>query len=202
MVMKRFYFMVSKRKELVLVLNKTDLEDESELFKLIERKNKLPFSCVVKKYVNEIDKSYPTDNFENVKLIWADFIGNIDSLPMFSKKMKNVIDNYLTSKNNIHWKEAKVDKFDGENRTYYLPWFNEKMDVLDNEKTTYKEIEGHKLLFTAYYDYEKVKDLHFFHKPNTFYQLPTAFYVSEELKNEIEKQQLTGVEFEPFNLKF
>lgn len=66
---------------------------------------------------------------------FADYQGNDWALPICSPKMRQIIDEHVSSKDVFQWLEAFIKKGD-ETRTYYILYFPYRMDVLDLENST------------------------------------------------------------------
>lgn len=121
-----------------------------------------------------------------------DYLANDLGWPLMSLKMKSVIDKFCAPhENQLSWQPASVTTDRGETIRFYIPKFLGDIDVIDREKS--KVIDGTlgEMIIKACLSLDKVKKLDFFPLPKSEIRL----IVSDNLKKEIEKHQLSGVDF-------
>ena len=166
-----------------------------ELISELDNVNEMPFEFeLVKLYVakNELVES---NDLSGLHEIWQDYQANRFAWPMFSEKLKTIIAKNLTGKEGINWLTAKING-NGEQRIYYIPRFEKMLDVLDTEKTMY--VKGTDHIIKPCFSLAKVNAYSIFHLPDSknFWKITSGIYVSEALKKAIQKEKLTGVDFE------
>jgi len=156
-----------------------------------------PFELAFKKSTIVKGRWQPNDDISDLKIFWTDFILNDRALPFMSEKMKEIIDLSLTGNEGIVWMQIGVN-LGNERRIYYLPRFEKKLDVLDQQKTTFSE-SG--LIIKPVFARDKVANLSMFHKPGINWEMPSGLYVNETIKKAIQKAKLIGVGFESANVE-
>lgn len=107
----------------------------------------------------------------------------------------NLIKSNLTGKECINWISAKINNGD-EERIYYIPRFEKKLDVLDEKNTMY--VKGTDHIIRPHFSLKKIKDLTIFHTPDShgFWKIPTGIYINETLRKGIIKERLAGIGFD------
>ncbi|MBT1688997.1 imm11 family protein [Dawidia soli] len=159
---------------------------------LLAGKFELPFDFSLLKLESNKSGLVKSDDLTGLDL-WRDYLLNSLRWPLMSPKMRNVIEQNLTSAEKIDWIAANVYGGD-EKRTYYILRFTEENDVLDSIKT--KFVEGSNIMILPYYSIAKVEGLALFGVPGMFWEITASIYVSENMKNALQSAKLTGVKFE------
>lgn len=160
---------------------------------LIDR-TELPFELFLKKVI--IDKSGLHVNYDlsELKHLWVDYQPNNLAWPLMSEKLKDVIRNHLTGKEGLTWIKAIVNG-GNETREYFIPRFLEKLDVLDVQKTMFVPDTSH--IIKPVFSFSKIMNFSLFHKSQEyFWEITSGLYVSDVLKKAIQKERLTGLDFE------
>lgn len=159
--------------------NDLELNSEFKLIKLTADKNGLKKST----------------DLSGLKEIWLDYQPNNLAWPFFSERLKESVQRLLTDKEGISWIKIKINGNE-EERKYYIPFFTKKLDVLDEEKTTY--VKGTSYIIKPHFSLIKVTNYTIFHTPfgQNQWQITPEIYITEQLKFEIQKNGLTGVVFE------
>ncbi len=77
-------------------------------------------------------------------------------------------------------------------RTYFLPKFSKKLDVLDLDKTTF--VRNTNLIIKPSFDSEKIKDFSIFPLLGDYdeWKITSSNFVSESLKKLIQKELIIG----------
>ncbi len=123
---------------------------------------------------------------------FQDYLYTFMTLSAFSPRLKEIIEKYETSLK-IEWIEIKVD--DGEiKRTYYIPRFvpvQYQWDVLSRGATKMEDAEEDEFV-APFLCEEKVADRHFIR----MFENRLIDYVSGEVKREMVKANITGVEYQ------
>ncbi|MDE0561933.1 hypothetical protein OU792_18190, partial [Algoriphagus sp. NF] len=81
-----------------------------------------------------------------------------------------------------------------ETKEYFIPSFSQRLDVLDREKTLF--VQGTTHIIKPVFSFEKVKKYSLFFLPQQYWEITSGLYVSDALKNAMQKMKLTGVDFE------
>jgi hypothetical protein len=170
--------------------------DTIELINTLETVQELPFKFTLVK-LSMIKKVFvESPDLTGVKTIWLDYQPNSEAWPLFSGRMKNIIEEYLTGKENISWISAMINGND-ETRTYFIPRFDQALDTLDISNTSF--VPGTDHVIQPVFSYTKIKDYSVIHYPGNFanlWKITSGFYVNEKIKKAILKEKFTGVIFE------
>lgn len=172
-----------------------EVPEDNEFILTLQGKNELPFEMGLKKVDLIKGDIIVTDDLSNVKYVWLDYQPNNQAWPLMSERMKVIIENKLIGKEDIDWIIAKVNG-KGEKRTYYIPRFNTKLDVLDKQKTIFASGTDHVVI--PCFSLSKIRNYTLFSKPQAFelWRITSSLYISEFLKETMQKEKLTGVGFE------
>lgn len=73
------------------------------------------------------------------------------------------------------------------------PRFSRKLDVLDENRTTYAD--GTDFIVMPVFSLDKISEYSLFHNPGDFWQITLGMYINEDLMNAMKKEKLTGVGF-------
>lgn len=136
-----------------------------------------------------------SNDLSSLKEIWLDYQPNSLAWPMFSEKLKTTITKNLTGKERINWITVKING-NNEQRIYYIPRFEKMLDVLDTQKTMYAK--GTDRIIKPHFSLIKVNAYSLFHQPSAhnLWKITSGLYISEVLKKAIQKEKLTGIDFE------
>ncbi len=111
-----------------------------------------------------------------------------------SLKLKSIIDRNTTEKDFIDWITCKVfaNKLSKE---YFILRFNKPLDVLDLVKT--KFVGGTDLVINPCLSASKIMNLNIFTIPTSddLFKINLMIFVNNKIKEEIQKQNISGVEF-------
>lgn len=154
---------------------------------------KLPFNLNLIKVLTTKKGLVKSEDFTKLENPWLDYLPNSLVWPLMSIKLKDVITNSLKGNEGIEWVKVKVYLKD-EPRDYFIPRFNEKLDVLNKEETKY--VPGTDQIIKPSFSNSKISNYSIFHKPTMFWKITNEIYVNEEVKNAIEENGLTGITFE------
>ncbi|NVO10575.1 MAG: hypothetical protein HXX16_11480 [Bacteroidales bacterium] len=164
-----------------------------ELIPEMKDKTNVPFDLFLKKVVISKGETSVSSDISGLKHLWLDFQPNNLAWPLMSEKMKNIIDNNLTGKEDISWMKVTV-KADSESRAYFILKFEKMLDVLDEKKTLF--VQGTNLIIKPVFSLSKISNYNIFHKPQPFWEIPSGLYISEIIKKAVQKENLTGIDFE------
>ena len=109
--------------------------------------------------------------------------------------MKFIFEKNLTGNEGIDWISVIVKRYD-DKRIYFIPRFAEMLDVLDIQKTLF--IQGTDMVIRPVFSLSKISKYSVFHQPSShnLWKITSEIYVSGTLKKSIQKEKLTGLEFE------
>jgi Immunity protein family (Imm11) len=166
-----------------------------ELVAELDGMEDLPFELeLVKVTVGETGLAESSD-LGGLESVWLDYQPNNLAWPLMSKRMRTVVSDNLTGKEGVDWVGARVNGA-GEQRKYYIPRFERKLDVLDEQKTTY--VRGTERVIRPCFSSRKISSLSMFHVPsaNGLWKVPSGLYVKQGLRDAMQRERLTGLAFE------
>lgn len=167
----------------------------NELIQILNGKNELPFELSLVKLDVEENGLIESNDLSDLKEIWLDYQPNSLAWPLISERLKSIIEANLTGNEQIDWIECKV-KNGSEERTYFILRFNKMLDVLDMQKTMF--VQGTDHIIKPVFASSKISAYSIFSEPSSYelWKITSGLYVSETLKKAIQKQKLTGMDFE------
>lgn len=191
------YFLISAKNttELASAFAPEGTKLAHELISELDNANELSFDLKLIKLSISKEGLKKSNDLSSLKEIWLDYQPNSLAWPMFSFKLKTIIENNLIGREGINWVTAKIIG-NNEQRIYYIPRFEKKLDVLDTQKTIY--VKGTDHIIKPFFSLAKVSAYSLFHLPEAhgFWKITSGLYVSEVLKKTIQKEKLSGVVFE------
>ncbi|MBW8333125.1 MAG: hypothetical protein K0M40_13960 [Prolixibacteraceae bacterium] len=170
-----------------------DIPLAHELTPQITGLKELPYSLELES-VSISDKGLKRLGYLNFGCLPVDYQPNSLAWPMMSLKMKEIIDKLLIGNEGLKWIEAKV-KGGEMGYPYFIPVFSKKLETLDYEKTSF--VPNTDLIIKPVFDYNKICCYEIFHGHSSFWQITTQIYVSKTIKNELVKNLISGIKFEP-----
>ena len=183
------------RPKTAFICPKVEMSPLDEIVLKFVREDRLHIDLVLKEVTLKRGKIYKDDDLSKINHLWVDYQPNSFAWPFMSEKMKAIVEANLTGNECIDWIEAEIFA-NKEKRVYYLPKFTKFLDVLDTNKTTY--VDGTDHIIKPVFSSEKVSNLSLLNKPSRFNnQITSGLYVSEKLKNALEKDKIKGIEFNP-----
>lgn len=197
--------MLMKNQELYLLTTKVNrntpfvypLEAADDVFSLSEILNTqdFPKTWVMKKVDLTGGKISTEDVFTERDLEWKDLMPSYFAVSLFSENLKSIVEKVITGKENVTWLEAPI-RINQVVKIHYILCFNEQLDVLNLEKTTFAEGTDH--VIEPCFSKSKIEgNYELMHNPFSMdWQIPTAVYVTERLKSALEKAKISGIGFE------
>lgn len=111
---------------------------------------------------------------------------------MVNQALKDLLQSYVTSANDIEFLPVKAISKEYGNQIYYIMHFKKIFDVIDPQNTLY--VEGTDTILKLRLDYNKVKSLNIFNSQPVINDI----IVSDEVRKSIQKNKLDfGLEFMP-----
>jgi hypothetical protein len=123
---------------------------------------------------------------------FQDYLLNDLAWPIFSEKFKNILEHFLSNQD-CQWINANIEDSKNQYKAYVLK-LNNKLDVLDKNKTIFAADD---FVVKAVLSKEKIKNLNVFLIPGSDFRI----VVSKKVKEEIEKNKLTGTYFSKVPVK-
>jgi hypothetical protein len=194
--MSKYYLICWKHKaELPSAIYATQHQVAHELIPQLHKKKVLPYDFELKRVVETNDGLVTDDNLISLSEIWLDYQPNSLTWPLMSEKLKSLIEACLTGNEKIDWISCKINNRK-EERTYFILRFNKMLDVLDEQNTVF--VQGTDHIIKPAYSLKKIKSYNIFPipSPHDLWKITSGLCVSEALKREIQKQKITGIEFE------
>lgn len=163
-----------------------------ELISDLEDLKELPFELSLVKLTTTNKGLVKSENLTNMEEIWLDYQPNSLAWPLFSEKVKLLVEENLTGQEGVNWIRAKIN-FKEESRYYYIPRFGKKLDVLNKDKSMF--VPGTTLVIKPYFSLKKILDLNMFNKPSEFWQITPSIYFSEKIKTVLQQASVIGIKF-------
>ncbi len=199
--MSKYYFLAEKIKQntaFAYTEFKTPASPELDIIPILRLSPELPFILVLKKVTISKSGLEISSDLSNLKYLWLDYQPNNLTWPLMSEKMKNIISSHLTGKEDIVWIKAIIHG-GGEIKNYFIPRFQKKLDVIDEQKTLF--VTGTSHIIKPVFSLSKIIHYNLFHKSQEFFwEITSGLYVSELLKKTIQKEKLTGIDFEEISI--
>ena len=102
----------------------------------LDNRSELPFQLKLVKLTTGRNGLMESSDLSDMKEVWLDYQPNNLFGPLFSKKLKSVIEKNLTGNEGIDWIFAIING-SNERRRYYIPRFSKMLDVLDTQKSIF-----------------------------------------------------------------
>lgn len=191
---KQFYLLFPKEeRELASAFTSEVDKLPHELIEYVGGLDLLPFEFRLKRISASKNGISYSNDLTSLKTVWSDYLPNNLAWPIFSLRVKEIINENLSGNEGLEWIKAKIN-YNNHKKEYYVPRFKFELDVLDTEKT--KFVPGTNQIIKPIYSNSKLKKLSVFHEPSSIWQVGLGFYVSEKIKNSLEQDNLTGMTFE------
>ena len=157
----------------------------------------LPFLLEIKRqYLNSKTGYVLSSDTSSVNPIWFDLLNNSIGALLFSERSLQIITNTLNGNEKVNWVRCRIKGID-EIRNYYIPSFDEKEDVLNNNLSS---ISCDRFwVKTPVIDSSKTKGKVLINGSGLFEGLdryPLSLYVSDKLRKVMITNQLTGISFD------
>lgn len=164
----------------------------------LENVEKLPFDFTLKNMVFKKKGFVYNDDFSKYKELWGDCQLNDKGWLLFSERLRTLIEKYLKGEEGIRWISCNIIHKD-EKKNYFIPCFTKQLDVLDMDKCFFDNREPTlENLIKPVFDFAKANQYTIFSLPrgSNRWKIPSAVYISEELKKAITKAGIKGISFE------
>lgn len=161
------------------------------------RASEVPFPLRLKKMSWEGNSWVPSDRLSGDETHWLDYQPNTLAWILLSERCKNILVSFLKSADLITWLPVSISD-EQEVRTYFIPRFDQKPDILDEKNSVYDDELA--LYISMKFDREKVANFPVFVEPDMFWEIPTSIIVSEEVRDKLVTAKVTGLEFSPFTI--
>jgi hypothetical protein len=168
---------------------------DHELIKELKGRDSLPFELSLVKLDVGKNGLIESNDLTGLKEIWLDYQPNSLAWPLMSERLKSLIETNLKGNEQVDWITCNV-KNGNEERPYFILRFNKILDVLDMQKTMF--VQGTDHIIRPVFAASKISSYNIFSKPSShdLWKITSGLYVSEALKKAIQKEKITGVDFE------
>lgn len=158
---------------------------ESDIKDLTE----LPFDLDIVKLTVGSKGIVKSGDLTGIKDIWLDYQPNSLAWPLFSEKLKKVIEDHLTGNEGLTWVSAKINA-NGEKRNYFIPLFGKSLDVLDMQNTSF--IPGTDDVMMPVFSLPKIQNFSVFPMADKNQQslITSEIFINKHIKNAILKAKL------------
>lgn len=166
-----------------------------ELIDGVVKLERTPFDFTIKALTVKHDGIHYSDDLSIIRTIWLNYQPNSLAWPLFSEKLRTIIERLLTGKEGVRWISSNVC-YKNEIREYYIPYFTKELDVLNKRKCLYSNNGS---LIKPAFSLQKIQEYSMFPKPSTngLWQITSAIYISDKVKEELIKAKISGLAFEP-----
>ncbi len=189
-----YFFLSEKIKQsTAFACTEEETPTSHELIPDVKTKTHLPFELTLKKMVAGNEGLTMDENISDLKNLWLDYQPNNLAWPLLSEKMKGIVSEILTGQEGITWIEAVV-KANTEKRIYYIPCFSKELDVLNESETSFVPGTSHAIV--PVFSSQKIANYSMFYLPQDHWEITSSLYINELLKKAIQKEKLTGIDFE------
>ncbi|MGG8496439.1 imm11 family protein [Tenacibaculum sp. TC6] len=191
---KKYYSIYAKNLKEVSSANSIGNDKlDYELIPELKNLDEMPFEFELKMLTHSKRGIIISDDTSLLKQKWFDYQYNDLAWPIFSERLMKVIETSLNKNENLSWIKCIINSNE-EKRTYFIPKFSKKPDLLDTNKTIY--VPGTNHIIKPYFSLSKAQKYAVFPKPSTFWEIPTSIVVNQQVKEAIEKQRFPEIEFD------
>ncbi|WP_151088467.1 imm11 family protein [Hymenobacter baengnokdamensis] len=172
--------------------------DTPASYKLIDQLDgltTLPFDLVLQDILFEKNRSRRSSELGKLKHLWLDYQPNSLVWPIFSERLKNLLDNQIISEKPFDWLSVTIRQNSKVSRQYYLLRFIKQQDVLNMEQSVFAGRNAD-FLVKPVFDVKKIENLTIFGARKDFWQITSGIYVSQKVKDAAKAQGLVGLNFE------
>jgi len=155
----------------------------------------LPFDLVLKDILFEKNGLRQSSELGKLKHLWYDYQPNSLAWPIFSERLKNVIDSQTTGEKPFDWLTVTIRQNSKLSRQYYLLRFSRHQDVLSLEHSVFagRNVD---FLVKPVFDSKKIEGLTIFSATKNDGQITSGIYVNQQVKDVAKTQSLIGLNFE------
>jgi len=195
--MEKYYLLSWKdgKEPLASAFAPKGIKADHELIKELNGRTSLPFELSLVKLDVGKNGLIESKDLTDMKDIWLDYQPNSLAWPLMSERLKSLIEANLKGNEQVDWITCKV-KNGNEERPYFILRFNKILDVLDMQKTMF--VQGTDHIIRPVFATSKISSYNIFSKPSShdLWKITSGLYVSESLKKAIQKEKITGFDFE------
>lgn len=192
--MSKYFFLTGKVKaNTAFAYTAGDTPLSHEILPGVIKKSELPFDLFLKKISIASDGLHVSSDLSGIKNLWLDYQPNNLAWPLMSENMKDVVSRHLTGNEGLSWIKARVF-FENMYKLYFIPKFQMKLDVLDENNTLF--VPGTDHVIKPVFSLDKIRKYSIFFAPDEFWEITSNLYVSEALKIALQREKILGVDFE------
>lgn len=200
--MSKYYLLSGKNsKEVASAFIDSIIPDKDNIIEYLKVKPNLYLNFSLFKLSFTKNKMVKSSDLSTLKEVWLDYLPNGEAWPLFSEKLKVIIENNLTGYEGLSWINAIVSYKNLEEKTYYIPYFKNSLDVLDYTYSIY--VEGTDSLIKPVFSSVKILNYNIITTPESYSirGITSALYISEKLMKAIKKEKLSGIIFEEARIR-
>jgi hypothetical protein len=159
----------------------------------------LPFDLFLKYVVFGRGNALPSDELGLVRHLWFDFQPNEYAWPLFSERLRALVDRHASGAEGLAWLAVTVRAGAGEARPYFIPHFARPQDVLAPGRSVY--VAGTDILVNPFFAQEKIAPLALFCDPSPCWRVSLGgLYVSRAIREDAKRLGLVGLHFEDIRI--
>ena len=147
----------------------------------------------------ESNRRFPFQYRLSPKMSLDGYIADDLGVPLFSEKVRNIIDELMTGEEGIEWYEVPVVQSRNQYH-YFAPKFTRTLDVLNEDSSLYGVNKS--ILIKAVLSTEKVKKysiVPIVGSSEAFF-FPTRIAISDTVKRALKKARVSGISFSPIKV--
>jgi hypothetical protein len=166
--------------------------------KLLEQLNgltTLPFDLILQDVLFEKNGSRESSESGKLKHLYLDYQPNSLAWPIFSERLKNLLDSQTIGAKPFDWLNVTIKKNSKVSRQYYLLRFKTQPDVLNLEQSVFAGRNAD-FLVKPVFDSKKIENLTIFSASKDDGQITSGIYVSQQVRDAAKAQSLVGLNFE------
>lgn len=190
-----FFLSPLNSKSVAVACAPEDTPASYELISKLERLTALPFDLVLKDILFEKKGPRQSSELGKLKHLWYDYQPNSLAWPIFSERLKNVIDSQTIGEKPFDWLTVTIKQNSKVSRQYYLLRFIKHQDVLNLEHSVFAGRNAD-FLVKPVFDSNKIENLTIFSAPKDDGQITSGIYVSQQVRDVAKAQGLVGLNFE------
>ena len=173
-----------------------NIDITKEIYKMVSDDNTLLYNMELKGVKSTKKGLVYSNDISLFNKTWLDMLINVLSVPLFSNKIKDFFENEMIDNNYLKWIKVNINGYE-ELKTYYIPEFKNRLDVLNMEKCTINKTDNS--VIVPCFSYKKIQNYILFHKSQKeeyLWRVPSTVYISDETRKKIMKNKFTGIEYE------
>ena len=169
-----------------------DIDITEKLYKMVSKDNMLLYDLKLKSVKVTKSGLLYSDDISQFDNIWLDILITNLAVPLFSDKVKDFFN--IEGEDYIKWITVRIHGND-DIKTYYVPEFTKRLDVLNIEKCKFYDDR----IIVPCFSYKKIQKYVLFHQPDNeeyLWRVPSCVYISDETRKKIMVNKFSGFYYE------